>query len=90
MIISPYTGKIIHHNNCTHCIFRDDKNIGTKSKKIIRERCILHRTTLDPPNSGLARFCEDYTQVNCDCEACMEKRDRFDAETLLDKKDMIW
>jgi len=90
MIISTHTGKIIHHNNCTHCVFRNNKNIGTKSKKRIQERCILHNRILTPPNSDQKRTCDDYTQVNCQCEACLDKYKRFDTETLLDKKDKAW
>ena len=89
-MISPHTGRVIHHNNCTYCLLKVDKNIGTKKKKVVQERCILHNKKLLPPFSDGKRTCEDYIQVGCMCEACEEKRERFDVETLLAKKDKAW
>ncbi len=90
MIVSPYTGKVVHHKNCTYCALRHQKNVGTKTRKRERETCLLTGKVLTPPNTGKPRRCDDYTQRGCDCEVCTERFKRFDIETLLDKKDKLW
>lgn len=89
MIVSTHTGKVIHHNNCTYCVVKLDRNTGTKSKKRVSERCLLHNRKVAPLNTS-QRYCEDYIQERCECDVCSEKYKRFDIETLLDKKDMLW
>lgn len=85
MIISTHTGKIIHHDDCTYCVLRHKKAIGTKTRKREQERCLL-KADLVPGD----RLCDAYTQVNCECDECKERFQRFDVETLLDKKDKLW
>ena len=90
MIISPHTGKIVHHKNCTHCALRHQKNVGTKTRKRERETCLLTKAIIPPPGDKLPRYCGSYTQINCSCDVCSANYKRFDIETLLDKKDKLW
>lgn len=89
-MISPHTGKVIHHNDCTYCVMRHQKNVGTKSRKKERESCLFTSQVVPPPNTDKPRLCERYTQTNCDCKVCQDNYKRFDVETLLDKKDKLW
>lgn len=90
MIVSFYTKKVIHHKDCTYCVMRNQKNIGTKSRKRERESCLFTNRVVPPPNTDKPRYCERYVQVDCDCKECIANYKRFDVETLLDKKDKLW
>ena len=81
MIIGKISGKPVHHNDCTYCELRLCKDIGRKSRKKYIERCILHNRAITPVDAG-TRLCSDYTQRNCECPECKEKRERFDIETM--------
>lgn len=83
MIIGKVTGNPVHHNDCTYCEFRELKDFGRKSRKNFKERCLLHNRLVVPLGTG-KRLCDDYTQRNCDCPSCNEKRERFDIETFME------
>ncbi len=66
---SKITGEVLHHKDCTYCVYR--LNIPTKEGRKNRtfELCQLHKLRCAPVNS-IERYCPDYKQVGCECEAC--------------------
>ena len=70
MIISPQTGTVVHHNDCTYCTFR--MSISFKSKGRMREveKCGLTLGLLP-----MERCCAHYCQENCGCERCRDVAD---------------
>lgn len=70
-MISPVTGKLIHHNNCTYCAHRKVYK-GAVNKRNELEVCALLETftALPHPRAG-GRFCEHYQQIGCDCNQCV-------------------
>ena len=90
MIVSPHTGKLVHHDNCTYCVLRHKKDIGTKSRKKEHEKCLVNKRTISTIASTKERYCEKYIQVGCECAICKDKYERFDVETLLANKNKLW
>lgn len=64
-------GKVIHHNDCTYCIYRADVPLEIKRGKTIRvkEICRLTKKEIPPPGSA-DRYCEHYVQKGCTCPSC--------------------
>jgi hypothetical protein len=81
MTVSPQTGKLIHHNNCTWCKHRRGIQVGARRKKRELERCALTGADIPPPfmavypnSQGVPdRYCERYQQIGCPCERCMSE-----------------
>jgi hypothetical protein len=75
-------GKVVHHNDCTYCQFRADTPVGKKGKRIfIEERCRLTNWRIPAPFStdGI-RYCPEYKQVGCECEACKPKPETLETK----------
>jgi hypothetical protein len=71
-------GKVVHHNDCTYCRFRIDMPIKKKGKRILHEeRCELTDWRIPAPLStdGI-RYCPQYKQIGCDCEACGPEKEK--------------
>jgi hypothetical protein len=66
-------GHVIHHNNCTYCVFREVSRFKVGRKKREIERCERTGKNLvrpnAPPDEG-QRYCEHYVQKGCECDAC--------------------
>ena len=60
--------KVIHHNDCTWCQNRFSLKKAIKRRYEL-ERCGLTGKSIPAPYQGL-RWCENYKQINCECEAC--------------------
>ena len=67
---------MVHHNNCTYCIYRLCLPAGTKTKKREIERCAVTGKDCSPPMSN-DRYCEGYVQRNCTCERCAPILDKL-------------
>jgi len=67
--VSPATGKIIHHNDCTWCKHRIVYSRGTVNKKREVEKCAITGKYLTWPNRN-DRYCEYYQQTDCECDNC--------------------
>ena len=68
MIISPATGKIIHHNDCTWCKHRIVYPKGLLAKYEV-EKCAVTGKHCAHPKTDL-RYCDCYQQKGCECENC--------------------
>ena len=63
--------RVIHHNNCTWCKHRFVWKDGPKRRQREHERCSLTGDNLPEPfKPETIRYCDNYQQVNCQCEAC--------------------
>ena len=65
MVFSPATGKVIHHRNCTYCIFRMSVKFKKKGRFVESEKCSL--SLLPLPSE---RYCRNYAQIDCACDSC--------------------
>jgi hypothetical protein len=65
-------GRIIHFNNCTYCVFRQQIPVGTKTKKRELEICGKDNHPIPHPfnSEGLQRYCSSYRQRDCECDKC--------------------
>jgi len=80
-MISKYTGKPIHHKDCTYCDFRVVFKHELKKKKVRElEKCGVSGAIIPPP--GGDRYCSEYTQRTCDCEQCEILRDKYGKSLL--------
>lgn len=75
--------RIIHHNNCTYCQYREQIPVGTKSKHRELERCALTNQQIPRPfdPDGGRRYCERYRQRGCECDRCQPKEVTDDTGT---------
>jgi hypothetical protein len=73
MTVSPATGKLIHHNDCSWCRHRWETT-GKKPKGGRKPRteefCRLSDLRIPKPNSEGRRWCPQYQQENCPCADC--------------------
>lgn len=91
MTVTGYRGQVVHHDNCTYCVFRHRIDLSTKSKKKEKEKCSLHkRPTISPHHETKSRYCEEYLQVNCECEKCKEAYVRLNVDAHLDERTKLW
>ncbi len=67
--------RVVHHNNCTFCIYRD--SIKHHKNKPALEWCAVHTRAVSPVGSP-GRYCDRYIQIGCECDRCVElKRSRW-------------
>lgn len=74
MIIGKVSGKVLHHNDCTYCQFRHRIPFMEGKKKRSMEVCKKHERRCVPVGDP-ERYCEDYRQINCDCDNCQNAFD---------------
>lgn len=85
MLISPHTGKVIHHNDCTYCEYRFQATFKKKGKKYEIERCRLHMQPV--PES---RCCSSYVQHGCACPECTTGTEMLQMLENIDNLEVSW
>jgi len=69
-LIIPWSGRVLHHWNCTYCVHRLKISTGARRGAKEFERCALSELLIPAPNGPGTRFCESYQQAGCECERC--------------------
>lgn len=81
MLISPATGKIIHHKNCTYCELKIEVGSKKKGRVYTTELCDADLGKLPE-----GRYCDSYIQKLCDCDDCNNGRHSFQLVQTIDKE----
>ena len=71
-MISPVTGKLIHHNDCSYCRHRRAYPKAIEKKYELELCDFFHGGTRPLPHPRQARrYCAHYQQIGCDCQNCI-------------------
>jgi hypothetical protein len=87
MTVYGSKGQVVHHDNCTYCLYRECVPMPGKGKREV-ERCRITNLPL-PEVAALSeihrRYCQDYKQVNCLCLQCCKLNNGIYIHQLVDK-----
>lgn len=89
MTVYKYNGDVLHHKDCTYCIFRKQIQVSKRPKRE-KEVCAITGAHIPEVTDGRRRYCDEYVQKGCECDACSESRHERLSEKELDKRAISW